>query len=342
MTKKHKEILFKKILTINKSIFPYLMTLSFFFMLLESYMYIGFLRKFILVDSRFFLVLSILSIIFIVYSRASSRKHTLSKVEDIVLNLNALLFFPLLVFYLIMIVSNSVKYQNYIFTTFHIQPQNFFNVVILSFLLFVLKFINFIRGANRLILSKVIQNHFTMSNNYRVKSVLFIVIYPFTLYIFINLFSVFHKDINNLVFISTHINYSYDQKMEEYWGFYYDFIKFVKDNTPENSVIVIPPQETPWLTEGNEWVDRYFLYPRKLVQGTYDSLPDGDFDYVMVAWGTWNTPDKERYGWPKVNVKAEKIIYINSKDNAMYDYFGNYDPKDQRNQESYGLIEIKK
>jgi len=63
------------LLDLNKLVFPYLIGLTFFFLLLESYMYIGFLRHFFLVDSRFFLVVSLISIFLIFYQRLQDRDY---------------------------------------------------------------------------------------------------------------------------------------------------------------------------------------------------------------------------------------------------------------------------
>ncbi len=109
---------------------------------------------------------------------------------------------------------------------------------------------------------------------------------------------------------------TYDKKMGYYWGFFYDYMLFVKENTPENSTIIVPPQESPWFMTGNIGLVRYFLYPRNFIQGTYDKPLDIDSaDYVMLAWGEWKENDMSRYGWPKVKVDAEETILLNGDKN---------------------------
>jgi hypothetical protein len=58
---------------------------------------------------------------------------------------------------------------------------------------------------------------------------------------------------------------SYDEKMRVKWGDYYDFMVYVRDRTPPDAVIVIPPQSA-WPRTGNAGLDSYFLHPRKLVR----------------------------------------------------------------------------
>lgn len=122
----------KKILKINKTVSPYLIGLTFFFLFLESYTYIGFLRKFFLVDSRFFLVLSVLSVSLLFYFKNTQKDYKADVLESLVINLNAVLFLPIVVFYFIMIVTNAANYPNYVFAKYHIQPQNFVNLVYLT------------------------------------------------------------------------------------------------------------------------------------------------------------------------------------------------------------------
>jgi hypothetical protein len=137
----------KKILNINRIIFPYLIGLTYFFLFLESYTYIGFLRKFFLVDSRFFLILSIFSVSLLFYLKHTQRGCKADVLENFVVNLNAILFLPLVVLYFIMIVANSNNYANYVFANYHIQPQNFVNLVYLSLVLLALKF-DFVVGID--------------------------------------------------------------------------------------------------------------------------------------------------------------------------------------------------
>lgn len=228
---------FKKILNINRIVFPYLIGLTYFFLFLESYTYIGFLRKFILVDSRFFLVLSIFSVSLLFYLKHSQRNYKSDVLETLVVNLNAVLFLPLVVLYFIMIAANATNYANYVFATYHIQPQNFVNLVYLSLALLVLKFNFGIRAdlLNKLFGNVVEKGSFLFKQNILLLMIIFLLVFYFV----DNLIKTSNRAINDLVFIATHLSYSYDDKMRKVWGFYYDYMQFVKKYTPEDATILI-------------------------------------------------------------------------------------------------------
>ena len=117
-------------------------------------------------------------------------------------------------------------------------------------------------------------------------------------------------------YIVFHLNSSYDDKMFYQWGKFYRFMVFVKNNTPTDSTIVLPPMEDPWLMgSGNPHFVRAFLHPRKIVQETKiisesDLKKYGSNTYILVTWGKEVCkPDPECHGWPRQDIPAKKIIY---------------------------------
>jgi len=341
-----------KIIKINRFIFPYLIGLTFFFLLLESYMYIGFLRKFILVDSRFFLTISIISIILVLYSKLIDKDNKPSTLENFILNLNALFFTPILFFYWIMTVSNSVKYSNYVFATFHFQPQNFLSVVILSLSLFILKFYILLKIQKITILTHIklhqIDSRLFISGNKTILKkinwgiiLMFFVLFLLGVYAVDNLSETMNNALNGFAFICTHLNYTYDDKMRENWGFYYDYMNFVKSYTPLDATILVPPQSNHWLTSGNSGLDRYFLYPRNLLNADVFSIPKGGYDYILIDKGEWYN-DAVNWGWPKVAVKAEEIWYIDPGTLKVTEAKKDFDSKDPLNMQAWGLIKVRK
>ncbi len=141
---------------------------------------------------------------------------------------------------------------------------------------------------------------------------------------------------------------SYDQKMEEKLGKkFYDYVLFIKKYTPENSKILIPPFPTwPWAQSGNIPYMTYFLYPRTLLNGEeyspkYDLIKE-NVDYVLLAWGELDSPaGEEANGWPKFNVKAEKIIFMLADGRSM-EKEEDYIYKEVENKEVWGLIKVKR
>ena len=65
---------------------------------------------------------------------------------------------------------------------------------------------------------------------------------------------------------------SYDKKMRGRWGWYYDFISFIKENTPEDANILFPPQTNQYPRIGNLGLNSYFLLPRGLHHGNEQTV----------------------------------------------------------------------
>lgn len=279
----------------NKIVFPFIVVSAYILSLIESFSYIGFLKKYIFVDSRYFLVLGILFLLLLKVG-GTKKVDFWIMLDRLVLQINRFLFPIFLIIYFSMQVTETLKFHNYVYTTFHIQPGNFIYVLIFSFGLFILDKTNFRKIKISLINL----------------CLMFVVVFVLIDNLAITLNQVFYTD----MYIMFHLRNSYDQKMENYWGFYYNYIAFVKANTPENSTIIIPPQEMPWLSTGNGALDEYFLYPRKIVQGGFDkSLEKKSADFALFAWGEWKGADPAKYGWPKTNIKADEITYFNGNKN---------------------------
>lgn len=76
---------------------------------------------------------------------------------------------------------------------------------------------------------------------------------------------------------------SYDEKMRAEWGWYYDFISFIKQKTPEDANILFPPHNKQYLLIGNLGLNSYFLLPRSLHRGDKQTLQNlGSPVYVVI------------------------------------------------------------
>jgi len=307
-----------KLIKANTLFFPFLVFSTYAFIILESYSYIGVLRRFILVDSRFLILLAMISTILLIGRRLNSLCFLTFKI-------NKIIFILSLIAYLVMQFLESLHFHNYVFSTYHIQPTNFFYIVVFAFLIFII---------SRLLKQKL----FALNT-----SVIRLIITTVTIFVFINgLVKTVDAAMYSDVYILTHLNSSYDYKMAERWGIYYDYMKFVKANTPEKASILIPPQELPWYSTGNRGLDLYFLFPRNLDNGSYNNLVDlKKYDYILLSWGEWNEVEKDRYGWPKEKIMAEKIIYFDPATKLTKEKIKDYDPKDVTDG-VWGLIKIKK
>ena len=73
---------------------------------------------------------------------------------------------------------------------------------------------------------------------------------------------VLQRSIHNLM----DLDISYDEKMRRRYEWYYDFISFIRENTPEDATILFPPQFV-W-----SYSRSYFLLPRRLHDGDREIL----------------------------------------------------------------------
>lgn len=304
---------------INERLFPLILLGSYCFILLESYFYVGVLSRIILISSPFVLVVSVLSGALLVGKK-------LNKINELVFKLNTFVFLGSLLIYLAMEWFEAGNFHNYVFSQIHVQPNNFLYLVILSGELFVV--------------SKLIQQ-----KKFSFKaSIVNILLGAVLLFVFSEgSLRIINAATYSDLYIIRNLTASYDSKMTERWGIYYRYMQFVKNNTSENSSILIPPQETPWLSTGNGGLDRYFLYPRSLGNGGRDDLSNlKDYDYVMLAWGEWNNGTPDSYGWPKIRIPAEEVVYFDPSTEKVSTAEGDYDPAKSSKIGVWGIIKVKR
>lgn len=293
--------------------------LVYFLLSLESLTYIGVLKKYLFVNTHTLIGISIL--VFMLIRRSLSTKQT-------VLANNLCMF--LIVFnatiYLISSYLNSYFYPNYVFAKFHIIPAGILNIVIfLVLILIITKFEIYIK--KKLYVDKI--NLFV---------ILLLVIYTTS-----NISLTFNRIINNHLFMATHVDYTYEMKMREIWGSYFTYINFVKTNTENNSTILIPPQEFPWLFEGNGALNNYFLFPRKLVSSSMD-IEDNDInkaDYIVISKGFSSSNDQDYSSWPKQDIDAKELILIDLSSNTVSTHLMNYSVDNVEDTTGWGLIKLK-
>lgn len=117
------------------------------------------------------------------------------------------------------------------------------------------------------------------------------------------------RAIPSLYFILKNPSLSYDEKMKRNFHFY-KFFKFVKENTPSASVIMLPPEIRPRLAAGPR-LAQYFLHPRKLLVEDREKIAtDKTITHILVWWGDWPTKNNAMYGWPKFPVPVRKFIHF--------------------------------
>lgn len=293
-------------------------------LLSEFFMYVGFIKNNTGISINFFVALSILVItIFRLIINKFNKRHV-----GILFRINKLLFYTLIFIFVILLFLEYFMYPNFVYSKFSLDLLGVIPVIFVSFYLWIIGFWK---------LSYISNKKFPIATE-----LLFYIICMISLN---SLNTTFQDAIKKNVFIVKHIDYNYFQKMNEQWGLSYRYLLFVKENTEENSSIVIPPQTTIWYATGNAGIVRYFLYPRILASPGYTFGKFSDYynyDYVLISWGEWPDGNKNDYGWPKEKINAEKIIYWDDTTNSTRTEYKNYDPSDKENYKGWGIIKIKK
>lgn len=282
--------------------------------LIEGFTYSGFIAKHfnLLVGIVILLIFLVLFIIF--YKIYKSRFLN---------NVSFGLSFLMVFIYFLMDILDKTQYRNFVFSHFHLQVY----LLLLPVILIVCVFLVNSKGKGTRVF---------------LYTTLILILISF-------LITDFNKIIKRLRVVKLEdFGLSYDQKMEKIIGkVAYDYIMFVKNNTPENSIILIPPQGYPWPQTGNKAYIRYFLYPRQVINGNEkDSIINvGNVDYVLIDYGEDNTISEFGFTniWPKFNIDSEYIIYWNPSSGTTRKAFNQkYIYKSDNNIEKWGIIKVKK
>lgn len=96
---------------------------------------------------------------------------------------------------------------------------------------------------------------------------------------------------------------SYSDRFEDYAN-----IDFLRMETPENSKIILPPQDSKWSAISNPPIVQYFLFPRVLISSTYikDELVAKN---IGSAYFITIIKDQNR-NWPDIDFKSNTINFI--------------------------------
>ena len=325
LTKNH----MKKLPDILYYLTPLIIGFTYFAIVVNTVGSSGYTGKYYFIELKFLLALAIS---FLLFTR--KRSHLL----EIILKINIIVFFISAVLYIVFLYFEITHYQSLIFNVYIFNLRGLIMLVFFSFSLFLA--------------DKYKKNIEKIFDKYGFKQLfgVFLIIY-----VMLDIVGTpFRDSLNGNIYIFTHLRDSYDQKMQSKWGDFYDYMVFVKNNTPEDSSIIVPPKIIPWLKTGNMPLLTYFLFPRNLIQydsveipnpesvpkGTYVMIAWGGWDCVMVAQGDWDCDPGICNIWPRQKMKAKKVIYKVSKSSKVKEVRENiiYDPKDTTN--PYGLLKI--
>lgn len=290
----------------------------------ESVSYNGFFQKHFGINFFWLLILLVCIGIVHLILKIFSKQPTDSKL----FKAQTLALTCLIGFYVLLKVANRFTHANFVFSKIHIQPDNLFSLV----LVFLIPFL--ISGIHAVLRSGKNKIAVTLTS-------LCLLLIGF------NFYKIYKTELWAIRFIVSNPLASYDDKMRRAVGpVFYNYTKFIVAHTPENASLLMPPQAFPWPQTGNGAFLRYFVYPRPLGNGKEFETPEEagaiTYDYVLLAWGeTETTEGRYTHGWPKFDIPAEKIIFMNEDGSYSGEVKGSYRYEDYKDKKVWGLIKVK-
>lgn len=289
-------------------------------LLMDTFKYPGFVGNHFLIDSRVYLAVTVVALSFSLIRTRVLRN---------ILNLN-LIVMPIIVLAFVWFSEiEATNYINYVLSKFHLSLNGLVYLLLFSLLIFAISGLK----ATGLNINK--------SRNVVYKVLIISLIASSFV---INMYAIGKDAAVTDSYVFSHLKSSYDEKMFSQWGDFYNLMTFVKNNTPSDSTIIIPPQISPWLSTGNLSLVRYFLYPRNLFQYQTEEIPDiKSFPagtYILISQGEWGCEGLGCKEWPVQQIKAEKVVYkepnsVNVKEirqNFLYNPNGTGNP--------FGLLDL--
>lgn len=340
--------LFKRIQPWLTAMFPYFYVTTNVLLLLETVTYHGFVRKYLFSDISLFVYGTVALHCFLVSQSIFLKR----KIDDrsymmrLVIALNRLSLIPLILTYYVLANLEINNFPNYVFSHFHINPDNLMSILVLNLLVFGLELLRStnLSGEIHLILRRRFGLLLTP------QSVVQLLFFGSIMFFMVpQLQYDFNYTYINTVRTLQSLRETPDQKMilmlggKKYTGWVYIYAQFLKSYTPSDAVLFIPPQTEGWQMEGNQYYFRWFVYPRKLTtsQDIEAPIPD-DASYVAIAEGAWPWGMKE-FGWPRIKIPAEriaKIILIDRETEVVTEQM-NVDYVWDPNKHLWGVIKLK-
>lgn len=284
-----------------------LITLTLGLSALESVSYLGFIKTHFFVSANIIYFVGLMLIYFMPFLLSSWLKKILT-ISSI----------SVLLLYLLLTVLEFTHYPNYIYTLTHINLVGLQILVLLTWFHYIFSVVNLDKlarlGAGILIASLI----FTASEGVG-KSLAFIT--------------------QKLAIAIKAPQATYAEKLIKSYGGFYPAMELVKQLTPDNALILIPPQGNPWEVEGNAPMVTYYLYPRK-VENLGDTIPISSRPiYALIAHGSWPKTGDTDYGWPKISLPSTRLWQFDIINLNYSLYNRQYDPI--ADNWDWGLIEVK-
>lgn len=311
-------------------IYLFLISTSAVSALLESISYTGFIEKHLpFSSSNIYIVTFVVAIIVINYGRKFPSLIFRSALAVKYIAISSAITTTIL------LMVEGLTYDNFVYSTIHLRPEN------LPTLALILAFHYSLIYTKKPKLPFVNKKGVKILLNYPKVLILLVLGYYFILNSVItlkNMTKVFVEIIQNP-------RASYGEKMSKRYSGSFEYFQLVKQHTEDDASIIIPPQLYPWGTVGNGGMAKYFLYPRRVYNGAYDDLLrdnfEEEFNYVMIARGTWLYSEYTDDGWPRVDVEAESVTYFDLETGTSTTVDGDFTTTDKEQYGYWGIIKVK-
>lgn len=300
---------------------PLLVVFTYGVLFLEVLKYPGFFANHFFIDAKIIFSVSIFLLIFL---------NTEQKIMKLVFRINGILLAILTITYIGFYLLEGANYMNYVLNRFHFHLDGLILPFLFSLFIFLVE--------------RFKKDVVSFGKTSRVYPVFVLLI----LYFMIKSLSYsLEMGISRTSYVLFHLNSTYDEKMTYQWGVFYQFMMFVKNNTPEDATIIIPPEEGAWLMgTGEPNFVRAFIYPRKIVSEIL-IIPNEELEsfsdntYILISWGQETCrPEPDCHGWPKQKIKSSEIIFKKPESSDVAEVKNDtvYDPTDKTY--VYGLIKL--
>lgn len=287
------------------ALYPYVLSMTLMFFLLEIGGYPGLTANLIIVPLQVIIWLMVSWQLVLTFSKPSNKREI---AYTTLVTLIRLVWLPLVFVFFVLNQREAFNYPNYVFSSFGVHLDSIQKLI--YFLLMVIIVDSFGIELKKIGFSKID----------KITTIRRLMIYLFSLaflFLVVEQLIIVVKQINrDTTQIVTNISRNDQEKFifkyggNENQGWVMTYAGFIKSHTQKSDHIFIPPQLTPWQMEGNKHFFRWFLYPRWVINGaTANDQPQAEVDAILIAHGAWPFGATE-FGWPKFNIPKEKIKEI--------------------------------
>lgn len=311
----------KKLSKYSGRLLTLLIVLTFCLLAVEVVKGPGSIGRHILIDSKIFWAVSLIWLFFVIEK---------PKVLNLIFKANLIILIPVCLVYFYYLVQESMHFPNFVLASYGVHLNAIMALLLFSLSLPATEKIK--KVYPKLIVSKP-------------KDIVILSICVLILYFFLaNLTETLSNSFSRDSYIVLHTKSTYNEKMFYYWGDYYYLMSFVKNNTPPDAKIIIPPMMEPWLARtGDMYLDRAFLYPRELIQFDSLQIPAESLksgNYVLVSWGHRDCSFPECHGWPRQAIKTKEVLYKDPGSDSVIEVKDNFLYQKDDYKYVYGLIKL--